>query len=314
MAPAYRSGARAGPSLLAHPAQRPAQLTAAFDGPGLKFAAWRNLGSTPCPTRSIAPGVLVGLIVAVLAAAAGLILSVQSTAELHVGTYHSLYTKYAWALAAALLLAGVAVVVAASTGARLIGAFASAGGVVVGAQLGATGAVAHHHWKGWFGPGQPGYGHLDELKLLSLALGTLCLGAVLLLIRALLRQHVLERSATSTFARAALAVIGLVVIAAVPYLLAVDDNVVTTQTYLAFAALFSVPWGVAIIASGWLSRWAAAGACVTVIGSAVLATTTDHVISVGSPDLAFGTAAALALLAGSVHVLGERSSEPADTD
>lgn len=268
-------------------------------------------GADTAPGPSIPPGVLVGLAVAVLAAGCGLILSVQSTADLHVGTYHSLYTKYSWALALALLLAGSAVVVAASTGARMIGAFASAGGVVVGGQLGATGAVAHHHWKGWFGPGQPGYGHLDELKLLSLALGTLCLFAVLLMIRALLRQHVVEPGATSSLTRAAMAAIGVIVIILVPYLLAIDDNVVTTRTYLGFAALFSLPWGIAIIASGWLSRWAAAGACVTVMGSAVLATATDHVISVGSPDLAFGAATVLALLAALVRVVGEQSGEAA---
>lgn len=257
------------------------------------------------PQSSVAPGVMIGLAVAVLATCAGLVLSVQSTAELHVGTYHSLYTKYAWALAAALLLAGVALIVAVSTGARMLGAFASAGGIVVAGQLGAIGAVAFRHWKGWFGPGQPGYGHLDELKLLSLVLGTLCIGAVLLLVRALNRQHTLESTATSSLTRATLTAIGIGTAVAVPYLLAIDDSVVTTKTYLGFAVLFSVPWGIALIAAGWLSRWAAAGACVTVIGSAVVATATDHVISVGSPKLAFGVAAVLGFLAALVRVVGE---------
>lgn len=257
--------------------------------------------------RTVAGGAVVGVVVTVAAIGAFIILSIQSTAELHISTYHSLYTKFDWALAAALLVSGIGLLVGTAVALRPLAYLAVSAGLVFAAQLGGAGAVAHHRWKGWFGPGQPGYGHLDELKLLSLALGSLGLLALVLLVWYLYRHDAFTPTVHPS-ARIALLATGAAVAVAVPWLLAIDDSVVTAKTYAGFAVLFSVTWGAGIAAVGWLDRWAAAGALGAVLGSSLVASVTDHILSVGSPGLAFGVAAVLTFVAAIVRLVGEASS------
>jgi hypothetical protein len=239
----------------------------------------------------------VGAAVAALGIASLAILSVQPTLEVRISEYMSVYTKYEWVLAVILVVAGATIAVGSGT----LGTLGAACGAIAAGQLGSSGATAFKQWYSFFGPTGFDSTHHEVLERLALVMAGLCLFAAVACVGYLAQRHAFRDDATSGPVRAGVVVTGVAVMIGLPIVLSIGDNSTELGTFAAFALLYSLPWGIAIVVSGWLIRSTAMGVYATVLVSAVLAGSSEHFISMGSQALGFGSAAALATLAGAMR-------------
>jgi len=204
----------------------------------------------------------------VASALAALALWTQDTSRigLRAGT---LYPPADWVLLAGMAMCGVALVVAPRLRDRLADVAAGAG-LVAAAQLAGTGVVAFKHWRPYVG--MSGHGdHLTELKVLAVVMACAGLGASLAFLWWLVAARCLP-VAVPGVARVTCAVAGLVVVVGLPVGIAAGRSELMDLTSLgAFALIYSLPWGLAVMLSGWLARPAASGALVAVLVSIGLA-------------------------------------------
>ncbi len=141
---------------------------------------------------------------------------------------------------------------------------------VVAAQVGGLGLWAHKHWHPAFGIGGGYAGDMHELEGLAwvVAAGALlaCLASIVQLV---VHRDWPRRDTSSSWRRV---VLGLVVMAGLPVLLAVGDRDQMDATSLgALALVFGIPWGGAVVAGRWLSSTAYSAVLGTCAVSAVLA-------------------------------------------
>jgi hypothetical protein len=241
----------------------------------------------------------VGSLVAAVGVGSLVILAVQPTLELHVSQYMSVYTRYEWFLAVSLVVVGVVMTIAEPFDRPL----AACGGILA-AQLGAAGAGAFKQWYSFFGP--TGYDslHHDELEFLALVLAGLCLAATVVCIGYLAQRHAFISGATQGLLRAGLVVMGVVIIIGLPIALSINDNSTELETLAAFALLYSLPWGIAVMVGGWLTKTAAIGAYLTVTVCALFAAVSEHFIMMGThASVAYSSVAVVAALAGALRYL-----------
>jgi hypothetical protein len=245
----------------------------------------------------------VGLMVTAVGAGSLVILSVQPTLEFRISQHMSVFTAYEWLLA--LTLVGVGLAIALSGPFSEIGA---ASGAIVAAQLGSAGAGAFKQWYSFFGPRGGDSSRHDDLEVLALVMSALCLLAVAGCLWYLVQRNVFTNDAASTQVRCALVAIAVAIIVGLPIALSIEDNSTNWETLAAFGLLYSLPWGIAVLAAGWLRLPIASGVCAVVAIFALAAAQTSHFIFM-SPHSAFAysSAAALAALAGAIRYGSTRS-------
>lgn len=178
----------------------------------------------------------------------------------------SIYLDASWVLVAVLCMSGVAV---------LLGAHAPGAGVgaVAALQLTGTGVVAVKHWRPAMGMGGT-YDHLAALQaaaaLLALV-GLVCVGVCVAL---LVRGQAVAVQPSSIVLWSSL-VVGALLLVSVPLLVGrTDPETMDLSSLGAFALMYGLPWGVAVIASAWLPRSTALAVLVAVLGSTVLVAAT----------------------------------------
>jgi hypothetical protein len=227
----------------------------------------------------------VGAVVVALGVGSLLVLAVQPTLDLRAGVSESIYSWYHWSLAVVVAGTGLTLVL----GRRRVRLQAAAVGAVAAAQLAGVGLVAHEKWLAYFGPiGGPVQNH-RQLEQLALGMTACCALAAILCVAQLVSDRAFSLSATSIPLKAALAAAGVAVAVAVPVLLTRHDNGTEAKTLLALAAVYGVPWGLAIAASGWLQSPAAVAAGLTVAGSASAAAYCDARWTYDFEDLVIGS-------------------------
>ncbi len=224
--------------------------------------------ATPSRQESRTRGVAAGVVVIVASGLAALVLWTQDTSRvgLRAGT---LYPPADWVLLAGMAVCGVALIVAPRLRDRLADVAAGAG-LVAAAQLAGTGVVAFKHWRPYVG--MSGHGdRLTELKVLAVVLACAGLAASLAFFLWLVAARSLP-VAVPGVARVTCAVAGLVVVVGLPVGIAAGRPELMDLTSLgAFALIYSLPWGLAAMLSGWLARPAATGALAAVLVSMGLA-------------------------------------------
>lgn len=169
---------------------------------------------------------------------------------------HWLETIYPW-WAAALVTAGAVCACAVLLLGRslpVVVAGATAVTAVSSAQLAGLGVVAFKHLEPAFGMGGVYAGSLDALRRLAVVIGIAGVLGALSAVASLIAQRQFRSSVSST-ARAMHLVAGVLVILLLPVTISQGDSDMLDATSLgAVALIYSLPWGVAILAGGWSSR------------------------------------------------------------
>jgi hypothetical protein len=182
----------------------------------------------------------------------------------------SIYPWWAWVLVAAGVVGGLVMLISASADAGPRRRAAAAVVAVVGAMLGGTGIVAFQHWEPASGMGGYGVGEIPQLERLSLAL--VVLGACATTAAAWqLRADGELRGHRWGLGSATRVVVGIGVVALLPFSLMLGDLDADPQTWGAIGLIYAGPWGVALVASAWTTRLVAVTLVGTVAGCACLA-------------------------------------------
>lgn len=166
---------------------------------------------------------------------------------------------------------------------------------VVAAELSGLGIVASQHWQPSFGMGGGYAGDVRELERLALSIGVT--GALVALVS--LGQVLLLRSepaSVSRRARRTATLVGAGMVVVVPPAIGIgagEDRDLTSL--VAYALIYSAPWGLAVIVTGWLDRLTATAVLVTCSTCALLVAVgpqmTDLVVGEARPALLLAAAA-----------------------
>lgn len=183
-----------------------------------------------------------------------------------------------WALVATLVVTGLMLTRAANT------PIAAAVALVVAAQLAGAGIVAQHHWRGAAGPGCGYWTNQHFIKIIAIVAAvaaTIAALACLQVVWTTRREGSAAVRSAGAPIRLARLIIGLLVAAALPLLLAIGDPSAHDKTSLgAFALMWSLPWGGALALTAWLPRAAAVATGLTVAVSAASAYPTYELVHV----------------------------------
>jgi hypothetical protein len=229
------------------------------------------VGETGVDRSSMLVGKVVGMVVAALGVASLVVLAIQPTLDVGIGVKDSIYGWYHWALAVAVVAAGLAIM----SGRRSTRVAAAVVAAVGSAQLAGVGLVARGKWFAYFGPaGGPVQNHA-KLEDLALSMSFCCAVAALICIAMLRADGCFSPRATPAALRLLLPLAGIAVAVGVPYMLTIEDNGTDAKTLLGLAALYGVPWGASVAVSAWLRQPAATAVVVTVGLSACLAAFCD---------------------------------------
>jgi hypothetical protein len=209
----------------------------------------------------------------------------------------TIYPWWVWVLAVAGLFAGLVSVAKplAGTGFQRL---APAVAVIAAAQLAGTGLVAFKHWEPSMGMGGGNTSDLPQLKLLAVVVGGAGVVAVFVGLGQVVSNCDLPRPVAPRL-RVLSCVLGLAVIVGLPSVLAAADADMRDLTsWGAVGLIYAGPWGVSLMAVGWLTRPVAVAALATVAVSACLALRgpqmTDLVF--GNPAPAFAAVLLLTVL------------------
>ncbi len=211
------------------------------------------------------------------------------------GLHSTIYPWWLWVLV---------VVGAGSAAASLFGrqskpiqAGAPAVAAVAAAQLASSGVVAFRHWQPASGMGGTYGGRIHTLETLAFVVGLAGLLGVLICLWLLIRHRDLPQR-TSTSVRAVSVTAGLIVAVGLPLGLALTASEMRLTRLGAVSLIYAWPWGLALIAVGWVSRFtglAASGAVVVTAALAVIGPQMTDLVS-GKPAPVFGAAAVLAFV------------------
>jgi len=182
----------------------------------------------------------------------------------------SIYPWWSWALVAAGVLGGLVMLAAAARGTGQARRVAAAVVAVTGAMLTGTGIVAFQHWDPASGMGGYGVGEIPQLERLAVALAVLAGCSTLVAVWQLWSDGELraERWAPGSGLRV---VVGVGLLALLPFCLMVGDLDADPQTWGAIGLIYAGPWGVALVASAWTTRLVTVALVGTVAGCACLA-------------------------------------------
>jgi hypothetical protein len=197
----------------------------------------------------------------------------------------SIFPWWTWVLVGAGALAGGVLLAApdGASGARFR-TVAACVALVVGAELAGTGLVAREHWRPAAGIAGYGVGQMEELAdlavLMAVSAGIATGGAAWQLLAS--RELGPRRRTLSWRAHLAL---GMALLVLLPVLLAVFQvGGPRLTTWGAAGLVYGGPWGVAVVASAWSSRPAAAALLETVLGCAALAAVGPQMVDVFAPS------------------------------
>jgi hypothetical protein len=178
----------------------------------------------------------------------------------------SIYPVAAWVFVAVLGLSGVAVLLGAAVPGAGVGALAAL-------QLSGTGIVAVKHWRPAMGMGGS-YEHLAALQAAAALLALVGLVCVAVCLGLLVQTEAVPVQPSPRVLLSSL-VIGALLVVAVPVLVGhYDPETMDLNSLGAFALMYGLPWGAAVIVSAWLPRSAALAVLVAVLGSTVLVAAT----------------------------------------
>ncbi len=163
---------------------------------------------------------------------------------------------------------------------------------------------AHKHWLPAFGFGGGYAGDAHNLRLLAWVVAGPGILAAVAAFAQLVVQHDWPRPGV-TGVRWSRVGIGVVVLVGLPFLISTADSRLTDRTSLvALALIYSIPWGLSLVGSGWLSRDGVLGVLVACFSSAALSTLAPSIqITLGQ---ARGTFAAMAVVFAILLVVGVR--------
>ena len=216
--------------------------------------------------RRAVGGILLGACLASFLALATKDTPNDPTLNAYAGT---LYSWTSWVLAGSLALAGLVLLVGSGGPSALLHA-AAAVGLVAAAQLSGTGVVAVKHWQPYTGMQGSG-AHLPQLRLLAAAMACAGLASAGAVVWLLVAEHALP-SGVGRWARTASVVAGLAIAVVVPLGMGAGDPQTMDFTSLgAYALIYGLPWGGAVLLSAWLTRAAALAALGAVLASIALA-------------------------------------------
>lgn len=207
------------------------------------------------------------------------------------------YATWVAALVGAGGLAGVALVLLRRSGP------AAAVALVVSVQLAGTAVVAHKHARPASGIGGlfPADVAMIERRAVVVALAAAAAAVV-----CVLRLVPPAEDRVGRRLRVLGTTAGVIVAGLVPVAVAVTDAEMQDATSLgAMGLVYGLPWGVGLVAAGWLPRAQAVAAAGTVVGSALLALTGPVLPDLiqGRPEPAFAVA-----LLGALMVLAVRAA------
>ncbi len=197
----------------------------------------------------------------------------------------SIYPWWTWALVAAGAVAGMVLTVAPdSARGALLRAAAAGVALVVGAELVGTGVVARKHWHPASGIASYGAGQLPEVERLAVQIAVAAGVATLAAAWQLLATRDLGLLHRSSAWRAQVA-FGVALLALLPVALAASEvGGPRLTTWGAAGLVYAGPWGVAVVASAWTSRPAAAALLETVLVCAGLAALGPQMVDVFAPS------------------------------
>jgi hypothetical protein len=222
-----------------------------------------------------------GLIVLVACAASGYVLSVRGQTGT-TGDTGTLYDHCRWLLLGLLVVAGIGLLV---RGRIVVTQIAATLSVIAGVQLMTTGIVAAKHWRPLSGGNGVGAANLSQLILLAWVLIVAAGVATAACLVSARTSGVRGRS--SRYRWIALAA-GVVIAVGLPPILGSGDVVsIGVRSQAAYALLYSLPFGAAIAASGWLNRAAAITALATVAVCSAGARASHGVLGVHHPARGF---------------------------
>lgn len=204
------------------------------------------------------------------------------------GNSGTIYNPSRWALLAALVAAGVVLAVRKDAADVRV---ASAVGAVAAGQLVTTGLFAFRRWVSVAGSTGIGLGNRSTVRGLALVLAAAGLVALTGCVAAWAAATVRPRLAAYDAVPALL--VAVVLAAGLPWVLGAGRAETTDATSLVgYALLHSVPWGAAVLVSGWLRRPVALACLATTVGSALVCLLTRTPFDrVAHPVLGFGLAA-----------------------
>jgi hypothetical protein len=215
-----------------------------------------------------------------------------------------------WAFVAVLLVAGLMLTRAANT------PMAAAVALVVAAQLAGAGIVAQHHWRGAAGPACGYWTNQQLIKttaIIAAVAATIAALACLQVVWATRRASPAPARSLGTPVHLASMVVGVLVAVALPFLLAVGDSAAQDRTSLgAFALLWSLPWGGALVLSAFLARPVAVAVALSVAVSAASAYPDYALVQVEHHGIALLVGLVSGLLVVTLRTLtteGDRSAE-----
>jgi len=229
----------------------------------------------PATTRRSVTGAATGAVLLITAGVAAWTLATRASAKGAASgrtVTDTLYPMSAWVLVTLLALGGVVAVwgrwsesVTAVTGVAM--------GGVAAAQLAGMGLVANKHWGPWTGMGMSA-DNLDQLHRMALAMAVSAAVAVVVCLGSLVQLHGFDAPSPVVARRTSLAV-GAAVVVLVPLVVGAGSPETLDLTSLgAFALMWALPWGIALILCGWLVRPGVLGAVVGVGVSALAALVT----------------------------------------
>ena len=178
-----------------------------------------------------------------------------------------LYDYGTWVLVVALAVAGLVLLTSRTASLRVL---AAAAGGVIAAQLAGTAVVAFRRWVPVGGFGHGTWDNLSQLRTVSALLAICSLGAVVACL-ASLRDDRAVPVQVGRLARAVAAAAGLLVAVALPIIVAGGrSDVLDIQSLGAHALVYSLPLGVSLVLTGWLSRAAAWAVALAVMASGLV--------------------------------------------
>jgi hypothetical protein len=214
----------------------------------------------------------------------------------------SVYDVARWILLVG-LATGSTLLLASSSRSVLLGSLAAV--VVLAGQLSATGIVAFRHWSALCGPSACNLLQVDVERPLAVVLAVTMFVVAVTGATALLRAGAFLVPPALWVAVVAVAAGGLIA-AVLPFVLGERRS----TAMAGYAFVYSLPWGLTLVATAWLRRIPAlAAAAVVVASSAGVAVTKSHIAFVDQRSWFFvATVLAAAVLA--TRVRGDGSDSP----
>lgn len=245
---------------------------------------------------------LLGAIVLLSCLGVAAALSTQANPTAQRAVDRTIYTTASWLLLGVLAVVGLVLLVVARGGEHGVRAWvrlaALAVGPVVAAQLAGTGVWAAKHWEPFYGITGGGGVSLTLLQGLAVLLVAGGVAAGVTCMAQLAREGYLRRPSSGR--GWLLVALGFVVGLALPWVIAAGEPQYTDFTSIgAFALIYAIPWGGALIVAAWLARGPALAMASAVAGTAVLALVGPGMGDVGPshPELGFVVAIVAAGLA-----------------